>query len=186
MAGVANRVLAGGNLVGFVTVDDTVATPSVGTTYAFKLSGNIITTSVERQDTGAYNMTIEHVEDNKALQDFIIASVNVSGATEELLFEDGRLLSGNLTNYKIPDLMATPEIDAVFLDDADNPHAVLSSKAIGEPPLMYGIGAYFALRNAIRAFNPSAIIPFDAPMTPEKVLLALYQRKTVTAASMKP
>jgi xanthine dehydrogenase large subunit len=34
---------------------------------------------------------------------------------------------------------------------------------------MYGIGAYFALRNAIKAFNPSADIPFDAPMTPEGV-----------------
>ena len=48
------------------------------------------------------------------------------------------------------------------------------SKAVGEPPLMYGIGAYFALRNAIYAFNPSANIPLSAPMTPEKVLMALY------------
>jgi xanthine dehydrogenase large subunit len=39
---------------------------------------------------------------------------------------------------------------------------------------MYGIGAYFALRNAVKAFNPSADISFDAPMTPEKVLMALY------------
>jgi xanthine dehydrogenase large subunit len=41
---------------------------------------------------------------------------------------------------------------------------------------MYGIGAYFALRNAIRAFNPSADIPYDAPMTPEKLLLNLYSK----------
>jgi xanthine dehydrogenase large subunit len=39
---------------------------------------------------------------------------------------------------------------------------------------MYGIGTYFALSNAIKAFNPAAEIPMDAPMTPEKVLLALY------------
>jgi xanthine dehydrogenase large subunit len=93
---------------------------------------------------------------------------------EELLFDDGRLLSGNLTNYKIPDLMATPEIDAIFLDDADNPHAVLSSKAIGEPPLMYGIGAYFALLDAMKAFRPQLPAFFAAPMTPERVLMALY------------
>ena len=101
MAGVSNRVLAGGNAVGFWTVDDTVATPTVGTTYAYKLTGNIITTSVERQDTGAYNVTIEHVEDNSALQSFITASVNVSGATEELLFEDGTTegTSGSNTKY---------------------------------------------------------------------------------------
>ena len=39
---------------------------------------------------------------------------------------------------------------------------------------MYGIGAYFAIRNAVRAFNPDAELPFDAPFTPEKALLALY------------
>ena len=93
---------------------------------------------------------------------------------EELVFDRGRLLSGNLTNYKIPDLMATPEIDAVFLEDADNPHAVLSSKAIGEPPLMYGIGAYFALLDAMKAFRPTLPAFFTAPMTPERVLMALY------------
>jgi len=54
--------------------------------------------------------------------------------------------------------------------------AIFRSKAVGEPPLMYGIGAYFALRNAIKAFNPSAQISFSAPMTPEKVLLSLYQK----------
>jgi len=100
MAGVANRVLAGGNAVGFWTVDDTVATPTVGTTYAYKLTGNIITTSVERQDTGAYNVTIEHVEDNAALQTFISSSVNVSGATEELLFEDGTTEGASGANTK--------------------------------------------------------------------------------------
>ncbi len=45
-----------------------------------------------------------------------------------------------------------------------------------EPPLMYGIGAYFALRNAIKAFNPGIDIPFSAPMTPEKTLMALYSK----------
>ena len=54
------------------------------------------------------------------------------------------------------------------------------SKAVGEPPLMYGIGAYFALRNAIKEFNPDASLPYDAPMTPEKVLMNLYDKvKTV-------
>ena len=42
---------------------------------------------------------------------------------------------------------------------------------------MYGIGAYFALRNGVKAFNASADIPYDAPMTPEKVLMSLYKRE---------
>ena len=42
---------------------------------------------------------------------------------------------------------------------------------------MYGIGAYFALRNAIKAFNPNGEITYDTPMTPEKVLMNLYAKK---------
>jgi xanthine dehydrogenase large subunit len=51
---------------------------------------------------------------------------------------------------------------------------VLSSKAIGEPPFMYGIGAYFALLNAMKAFRPQQPVFFNAPMTPEKVLMFLH------------
>ncbi len=101
--------------------------------------------------------------------------------SEELLFADGRNISGNLTNYKIPDILATPEVECVFLDDADNPKAVLASKAIGEPPLMYGIGAYFALLDAMTAFRPTLAPFFHAPMTPERVLMALHGRRSITA-----
>lgn len=54
----------------------------------------------------------------------------------------------------------------------------MRSKAVGEPPLMYGIGSFFAIRNAILNFNPAADIQYSAPITPEKVLLALYHQPT--------
>ena len=93
---------------------------------------------------------------------------------EELLFRDGRNLTDTLSTYKIPDILATPMIEGHFLEDADNPNAILKSKAIGEPPLMYGIGAYFALLDAMRAYRPDREAFFDAPMTPEKVLMFLH------------
>ena len=31
---------------------------------------------------------------------------------------------------------------------------------------MYGIGVFFALRNAMKAFRPGAELTLDAPMTP--------------------
>jgi xanthine dehydrogenase large subunit len=94
---------------------------------------------------------------------------------EELVYSDqGRLLTDTLSTYKVPDLHAAPEIETVFLADVDNPHAVLSSKAIGEPPFMYGIGAYFALMNAMKAFRPDKPCFFSSPMTPEKVLMYIY------------
>ncbi|WP_332369567.1 molybdopterin cofactor-binding domain-containing protein [Spirosoma telluris] len=95
---------------------------------------------------------------------------------EEVVFDKaGRLRSNALSTYKVPDIYAVPKEIAIepLKTEAEN-LAIFRSKAVGEPPLLYGIAAYFALRNAILAFNPSANIPFDAPMTPEKVLMALY------------
>ncbi len=97
---------------------------------------------------------------------------------EEVVYDaEGRLRSNALSTYKVPDIYATPAVIAIdALETAQDNLAIFRSKAVGEPPLMYGIGAWFALRNAISAFNPRADLPFSAPMTPEKVLMALYSK----------
>jgi xanthine dehydrogenase large subunit len=111
---------------------------------------------------------------------------------EEVVYDkNGKLRSNALSTYKVPDIYSVPkEISVKALNTKKDNLAVLRSKAVGEPPLMYGIGAFFALRNAIKAFNPNAEIPFDAPMTPEKVLMNLYspltskaEQKTAVAAT---
>jgi xanthine dehydrogenase large subunit len=104
---------------------------------------------------------------------------------EEIVYDkEGRLRSNALSTYKVPDIYSVPkEISIHFLDTPKDNLAIFRSKAVGEPPLMYGIGAYFALRNAIKAFNPHAIIPYDAPMTPEKVLMSLYAKKEIAVVS---
>jgi xanthine dehydrogenase large subunit len=95
---------------------------------------------------------------------------------EEILFDiNGRLLSDSLSTYKVPDIYSVPAvIDCRALETEGPELAILKSKAVGEPPFMYGIGAYFAIQNAIKAFNPKYKIEFDAPLTPEKVLMRLY------------
>ena len=88
----------------------------------------------------------------------------------------GRCLSHALSTYKAPDVYFMPDDMAVkFLQPEDNPHGPLGAKAVGEPPLMYGIGVYFALRNAMKAFRPAAALTLDAPMTPERLLLDLHR-----------
>ncbi len=95
---------------------------------------------------------------------------------EEIIYnEEGKLLSNALSTYKIPDIYAVPKtLNVKFLNSDANSMAILKSKAVGEPPLMYGIGAYFAIRNAVLAFNPASNISYSAPITPEKVLMGLY------------
>ena len=98
---------------------------------------------------------------------------------EEIIYDkEGRLRSNALSTYKVPDIYSVPEeIKVHFLKTKKDNLAIFRSKAVGEPPLMYGIGVFFAVRNAIKAFNPSADVKFSAPITPEKVLMSLYPKK---------
>ncbi len=95
---------------------------------------------------------------------------------EDVIYNDqGKLLTDSLSTYKIPDIHFTPEnIEINFLENSTNPMGIFNSKAIGEPPLMYGIGVYFAILNAMKIFRPHKNFNFSAPLTPEKVLLSLY------------
>ncbi len=69
------------------------------------------------------------------------------------------------------------DIEVHFLENADEPMGPYGSKAVGEPPLMYGIGVFFAIRDAMHAFRPDIALPFDAPLTPENVLMALHPER---------
>lgn len=95
---------------------------------------------------------------------------------EELRYaESGKLLSGALATYKVPDVYFMPDvIDITWLQHSDDSFGPFGSKAVGEPPLMYGIGVFFAIRDAMRAFRPEAELPFCSPLTPERVLLQLH------------
>ena len=98
----------------------------------------------------------------------------------------GRCLSHALSTYKAPDVYFMPDDMAVkFLEPEDNPYGPLGAKAVGEPPLMYGIGVFFAIRNAMKAFRPDADLTLDAPMTPERLLLDLYRNTKRIAACEK-
>jgi xanthine dehydrogenase large subunit len=97
---------------------------------------------------------------------------------EEVLFNSrGKILTDSLSTYKVPDIFSAPAILECRALKTEGPgFALLKSKAVGEPPFMYGIGAFFALQNAIMAFNPSWVPDYEAPLTPEKVLMRLYNK----------
>ena len=95
---------------------------------------------------------------------------------EEVSFSDaGRLLTNSLSTYKVPDIYSAPSRVVCYALETSGPDmAIFRSKAVGEPPFMYGIGAFFALCNAIKSFKPEIQTDFEAPLTPEKVLMRLY------------
>lgn len=95
---------------------------------------------------------------------------------EEILHDgQGRLRTDTLSTYKVPDLHDAPAEMAVhFLADATGPAGVLGAKTVGEPPFMYGIGAYFALLDALRAARPGLEPRYAAPLTAERLFTALH------------
>ncbi|MGJ8640382.1 MAG: xanthine dehydrogenase molybdopterin binding subunit [Opitutaceae bacterium] len=97
---------------------------------------------------------------------------------EELTFTDeGRLTSHALSTYKAPDAEFMPDVmELKLLENVDNPGGPLGSKAVGEPPFMYGMAAFFAIRNAICAFREidQRDKEVRCPVTSEQVLLSLY------------
>ncbi len=95
---------------------------------------------------------------------------------EVVLHDDkGRLLTDSMTTYKVPDLFFAPgEVELHWLERSEGGNGPFHSKAIGEPPLMYGIGGWFALLDALRAARPGLELPYTAPMTHERLLMALH------------
>jgi xanthine dehydrogenase large subunit len=126
----------------------------------------------------------ESVEDLVDLGQIEGGIVQGSGwlTVEELVYDaEGLLLTEGLSNYKVPDIYFGPEeIQVRLLKGFDNPLGLLNSKAIGEPPFMYGIGVFQALRAAMRAFRSERMGgTIAAPLTPERVLMTLYGEETI-------
>jgi len=162
------------------------ATKEKGHPFAYHVYGTSITTVTVDCIRGIYEVdAVKVVHDfGKSMNTMIDIGQCEGGIVqgigwmtmEEIIYDkEGKLRSNALSTYKVPDIYSVPkEITIQSLTTEKNNLAIFRSKAVGEPPLMYGIGAYFALRNAVKAFNPTTVIPFDAPMTPEKVLMSLY------------
>lgn len=116
--------------------------------------------------------------DNGQIEGGIVQGIGWMTMEEVVYDEKGKLRSNALSTYKVPDIYSVPKVIAIIpLETGRENLAVFNSKAVGEPPLMYGIGAYFAIRNAIRSFT-NCSPEFDCPFTPEKVLLSLYDNGT--------
>jgi xanthine dehydrogenase large subunit len=106
--------------------------------------------------------------------------------SEELVYSpEGKILSDSMATYKVPDIHATPEVSITFLEDSPQPAGILGAKTVGEPPLMYGIGAYYAILDALRAFRPDLSLFFQAPMTTERTFWALWPRASSDRGATK-
>ena len=84
------------------------------------------------------------------------------GLSEELKFDEktGRPLNNNLLDYKLSTVMDHPDLDALFVENAE-PTSPFGTKSLGEPPACSGAPA---IRNAIA--QATGVYIDRCPITP--------------------
>jgi xanthine dehydrogenase large subunit len=94
----------------------------------------------------------------------------------------GKLLTHGPSTYKIPVASDIPEhFNVSFFDTQNFRPTPFRSKAVGEPPLMLALSAYFSLRDAVVAAGGNQnLVSMDAPATPERILMACERAKKVS------
>jgi len=104
--------------------------------------------------------------------------------SEELWWdEQGRLRTHAPSTYKIPacgDVPAQFNV-SLFAAGRNAEETIYRSKAVGEPPLMLGIAAFHALKDAVASVAGGAGMRFDSPATPERVLMAIEHLRAQAA-----
>ena len=96
--------------------------------------------------------------------------------------------------YKIPAFNDVPEtFNVSLLDKVDNPFAVHSSKAVGEPPFFLGSSVFFAIKDAMAAARRDngndGYFEFHMPATSERIRMACgdtISSECITSSSFQP
>ncbi|KAH9519698.1 hypothetical protein Btru_070662 [Bulinus truncatus] len=97
--------------------------------------------------------------------------------TEDLHYDEktGLILNDGTWEYKPPTTKDIP-IDwrIHFLPDTPNPVGILSSKAVGEPPISLAVGALLSIKSSVESVREELtgerlFLPVEAPYTVEKV-----------------
>ncbi len=95
---------------------------------------------------------------------------------EEMKYDDkGNLLNHAPDTYKIPGICDVPDDFRVdLLQGYPNPSVIRRSKAVGEPPFVLGLSAWFAIKYAVSAVcNYTNEPDLALPATNENILLAI-------------
>ncbi len=93
--------------------------------------------------------------------------------SEEVIWENGRMMNPSFLDYGVPRAPDMSEIDTIIVESHD-PGGPFGAKDAGEPPAHVGPAA---LANAI--YDATGVRLTETPMTPEKVLKALGTRHQV-------
>lgn len=93
--------------------------------------------------------------------------------TENLFYNQGRLVSCSPSTYKIPSVHDIPRIfNCHLIDNPINIKNVKASKAVGEPPLLLAISVWAAIKDAL-ASEKNKTQNLRVPATQEQIFMTL-------------
>lgn len=96
---------------------------------------------------------------------------------EELIWDDkGYPVTANADSYKIPGIADIPADFRVELYQK-NPFykGIFSSRAVGEPPFIYGLSVWSAIKNAVKAYTGKDTVQLPIPATKETIIQFINQ-----------
>ena len=89
--------------------------------------------------------------------------------------KDERLLSSSLSTYKVPLITDVPDtLDIELFPSKHEICGVLGAKGLGEPPLLYGVAVFNAVRDAIDAARGGREVFLHHPAVPGEVLIQCF------------
>jgi len=96
---------------------------------------------------------------------------------ELILDEKGNYLTNTPSTYKIPNIKDLSEEMHIETIERQTKHSsIKGSKAIGEPPFIYGESVYFAIKHAIESIADYKIeANLKIPATPESIIMAVEE-----------
>jgi len=93
------------------------------------------------------------------------------GLTEEVIIEKGVTITPSFSEYLVPTSMDVPEVQTIILESGDGV-GPFGAKGVGEPSLC---SVAPAIANAV--YDAVGVRIYDLPITPEKVLKAIQEKK---------
>lgn len=157
-----------------------------GTPFSYFTNGACVAMVEVSTLTGEYTLEAVHIRhEGGRIIDYEIDRGQIVGGfiqgmgyvtMEEILHsKEGRALATSFSTYKVPLITDYPKemhIDLVPSDDEIC--GVLGSKGVGEPPLIYGVAVFNALRDAVEAVGEhQRRADLKHPATAEHVLQAI-------------
>jgi 4-hydroxybenzoyl-CoA reductase subunit alpha len=92
--------------------------------------------------------------------------------SEEMAFDDGRIINANFVDYRIPTALETPKMDVTIIESNDR-EGPFGAKEAGEGPIHPVLPS---IGNAV--FDAVGVRMFELPITPTKLLEAIRRKES--------